>query len=89
MKKLKYVQLFENFGETNHSVVSDLASGKFFMTKNPYDLASLFLAVQQDSSGNLTAVPTSKSPKELSGMTFTYHSTVDSSGNVTYELQRI
>ena len=89
MKKLKYVKFFENFGQPNQSIISELKSGKFVMTKNPFDLASLFLAVQQDSSGDLIAVTTSESPSELAGMTFTYHSSVDSSGNVVYELQRI
>ena len=90
MRKLKYIKLFENMlGTPNSSVLNKLSSGEFFVTRNPYDLATLYLAVQKDSSGKLTAVATSKSPQELSGMTFTYNSIVDSSGNVTYELQRI
>jgi hypothetical protein len=89
MKKLKHVKLFENFGQSSSSVISKLKSGELFTTKDYKDLAPLYLAVQIDKSGNLTAVATSKSPSELAGMTFTYHSTVYSPQNIIYMLQRI
>ena len=89
MEKLKYVRLFENFGQPSSSVISKLKSGELFMTKDTYDLAPLCLAVQIDKSGNLTAVATSESPSELSGMMFTYSCTVHSPKNIIYMLKRI
>jgi hypothetical protein len=89
MKKLKYISLFENFGQPSSSVISKLKSGELFTTKDWKDLAPLYLAVQQDRSGNLTAVTTSESPSELSGMMFTYSCTVYSPQNIIYMLKRI
>jgi hypothetical protein len=87
---MKHIKTFENMTGAKSSVIKQLASGKLFTTSDPYDLAPLYLAVQRDIKGNLTAVPTQKSPRELSGMVFSRSSEVDSTGlSVIYKLQRI